>query len=323
MQLPGSIAFGFAPAAGGDSESMPGGLLADLRFSTVPTHGDVVVPLAGPHGGVLREIWCVGGAVSRGRRGGLSWAEGDGLLFGNITIPEANDDAPREAASEAYAAMEALNSELGYPNVHRIWNFLSGINEGQGDAERYRRFCTGRLEGMRESCSHFPAATAVGFQQASSLQVYWLAARVPGEPIENPRQTSAYRYPREYGPTPPSFSRASLLRTRERPWLLISGTASVVGHATLHAGDVLAQLEETRRNLDAIVAEGAQHCGRAAGLNEGTVLKAYVRHAEHVPLVQEYLATTLPQGCVCPVLLADICRADLLVEIDGFHPYLY
>jgi hypothetical protein len=57
---------------------------------------------------------------------------------------------------------------------------------------------------------------------------------------------SAYDYPRQYGPAAPSFSRAALTPD---PLLLISGTASIVGHASVHLGDVTAQLEETLANL--------------------------------------------------------------------------
>src|SRR3546814_12468443 len=63
----------------------------------------------------------------------------------------------------------------------------------------------------RRSADLLPAATAIGrCDDARVVQVYWLAARTPGMPVENPRQVSAYRYPRQYGPQQPSFARAML-----------------------------------------------------------------------------------------------------------------
>ena len=85
------------------------------------------------------------------------------------------------------------------------------------------------------------------------LQVYWLAARVAGTPLENPRQVAAYRYPRQYGPQSPTFARAMLPPAGSDMPLLLSGTASVVGHETRHPGDVLAQLDETFANLDSLL----------------------------------------------------------------------
>src|SRR3546814_8116900 len=49
----------------------------------------------------------------------------------------------------------------------------------------------------------------------------------------------------------PSFSRATLIGDGANARLLVSGTASVVGHESLHAGDLTAQLDETMANLDA------------------------------------------------------------------------
>ncbi len=101
----------------------------------------------------------------------------------------------------------------------------------------------------------FPAATCIGRRDGDPMvQVYWLAGRAPGLPLENPRQVSAYRYPREYGPTPPSFSRAMLASDR---LVMISGTASIVGHASRHRGNVRAQLDETFTNLANVLQRAA------------------------------------------------------------------
>src|SRR3546814_12443298 len=89
---------------------------------------------------------------------------------------------------------------------------FDAITFGDGDAERYREFCVGRARGLGDFDTHaLPAATAIGrCDDARVVQVYWLAARTPGMPVENPRQVSAYRYPRQYGPQQPSFARAML-----------------------------------------------------------------------------------------------------------------
>src|SRR3546814_1451833 len=91
------------------------------------------------------------------------------------------------------------------PHLLRVWNYLDAITFGDGDAERYREFCVGRARGLGDFDTHaLPAATAIGrCDDARVVQVYWLAARTPGTPVENPRQVSAYRYPRQYGPQQP------------------------------------------------------------------------------------------------------------------------
>ncbi|MGH8078654.1 MAG: pteridine-dependent deoxygenase, partial [Lysobacter sp.] len=165
-----------------------------------------------------------------------------------------------------------------------------------------------------------PAATAVGrVDGARRLQVYWLAARSPGTPLENPRQVSAYRYPRQYGPQSPSFARAMLPSSASMP-LLLSGTAAVVGHESRHAESVAAQLDETLINFDSLL--GAAHARRPelpAHFGAHTRLKVYVRDHDQLAEVSALLSTRLDPSVPRLVVLAAICRRELRIEIDGSH----
>jgi chorismate lyase / 3-hydroxybenzoate synthase len=195
----------------------------------------------------------------------------------------------------------------------RIWNYLHAINEGEDDAERYRRFCIGRARGLSaHRIERYPAATAIGQRIAPGLlQVYALCAAQPGEALENPRQVSAWRYPREYGPTPPSFARAMRL---PNGGLAISGTAAVVGHASFHDRDLQAQVAETCINLRALLDRAA-----LADFDTVSPLKIYLRHAEDAAAAQSALAQRLGPNVPRLILQGDICRRELLVEIDGWR----
>lgn len=203
-----------------------------------------------------------------------------------------------------------------HTHVLRIWNYLAAITEGDGDDERYKQFCAGRAAGMEGIFSdEYPAATAIGRLDGQKiLQVYWLAARSSGVALENPRQLSAYRYPRQYGPRPPRFARALLAQTQPAQ-LHLSGTAAVVGHVSQHAGNCAAQLDEIFTNLDVLFRSAAQH-GTAADLSRA-VLKIYVRNSADRNAVEAGLRTQLPAGTPWLLLYGDVCRAELLVEIDG------
>ena len=152
--------------------------------------------------------------------------------------------------------------------------------------------------------------------------LYCLASKTPPEAIENPRQTSAYRYPQQYGPRAPSFSRAALWRGEgeENDLLFVSGTASIVGHQTLHQGNVAAQAHETLTNLQSVVAAAISHGARDVTLLSDLLLKAYVRHPEDQPLVRQVLAGHGLDADAVLYLHADICRANLLVEIEAIGP---
>ncbi|MEI7035383.1 pteridine-dependent deoxygenase [Fulvimonas yonginensis] len=260
------------------------------------------------------EVWQVDATVEHGRTGAVRWAAGGGWLFASIERDEGPRGDPRGTAQEAYEQLREVLAGRAERHVLRVWNYLDAINEGEGDGERYKRFCEGRAAGMGNRFAEgFPAATAIGHHgPAGRLQVYLLACDQPGARVENPRQVSAWRYPRQYGRTPPSFARAMLLPARDA--LAISGTAAVVGHASAHQDDLHAQLEETLTNLEALLA----CAGLAPGFDTQSPLKAYVRHPADAAFVRDFLARRLP-GVPVLLLHGDICRRELLVEIDGWR----
>ncbi|MFI8718243.1 pteridine-dependent deoxygenase [Stenotrophomonas sp. NPDC077464] len=279
----------------------------------------VQVPLV-EQGPARIEIWHGAAPVQRGVREGVRWSANDTLLFGAIEIDEIDDDI-ETAAADAYARMSGFLTDCGFPHLLRTWNYLDAVTEGDGDQERYRRFCVGRVRGLRElDEAALPAATCIGrFDGVRRLQVYWLAAREPGLPLENPRQVSAFRYPRQYGPQSPSFSRALLPPPATGLPLLQSGTAAIVGHVSQHTGSVAEQLEETLTNLQSLVdAARLQRPDLSATLGAGSLLKVYVRRAEDMPAVSARMAA-LPGRPSFVVLHAEVCRAELLVEIEGLH----
>lgn len=239
----------------------------------------------------------------------------------SLWMPDAVDI--ERAAREAYA--ELLSRVRGSPQPYllRIWNFFDGINQGEGDAERYRAFCVGRAAAV-DAAFHDPppAATAIGSPAGSiaGLQVVALCGAEPGLALENPRQTPAWRYPREYGPVSPGFSRGAILGQDGCAVLLASGTASILGHVSQHVGDVEAQLAESLRNLQALLAEGETRSRSQFSLERCSALRVYLRHAEDAARVLPQLRQSFPEGTSLRLLHGDICRRELDVELEGVFP---
>jgi enamine deaminase RidA (YjgF/YER057c/UK114 family) len=220
-----------------------------------------------------------------------------------------------------FATLTAEN----YPHLLRVWNYLPAINRDEHGSERYRQFNCARQLALR-ACGRgqhgtVPAASALGSPLASPLVVYFLAGRTAPTFVENPRQVSAYHYPREYGRHRPAFSRATLLRQRTGLALFISGTASIVGHRSLHLGDTAAQTRETLANIEALLAQ-ANRAARGARFElSALACKVYVRRPADLPLVQAELDAALGGDARVIYLQADICRQDLLVEIEATAMY--
>jgi chorismate lyase/3-hydroxybenzoate synthase len=286
-----------------------------MPASTDPRH--LQVPLEAGTLPAQCEIWRGNGAVELGAEGALRWSSDGDYAFVALELDEAQFGGIAATAQAAYAQLSAWRSRSATPHLLRIWNYVDAINLGEDDAERYRQFCVGRAAGMDAALTaNYPAASAIGVRDGHRvLQVCALAARRAGATVENPRQVSAWRYPRQYGPTAPGFARA-MRAPAQPPQLYISGTAAVVGHASHHANDVAAQLDETLANISSLLAAA----GSAAVLGGAhSILKAYVRRAADAELVRERLHARLGADTPLLILLGDICRAELLVEIDGIH----
>jgi chorismate lyase/3-hydroxybenzoate synthase len=277
-------------------------------------------PLAGS---ASVEVWRGIGPVRAGTAGHVRYAEDGEHCAGWLSIEEGAAGNLADATQAAYRSLLRFQAESPYLHVWRMWNYVADINAGEGDEERYRQFCLGRARAFAAEIADapaisYPAASAVGKRNsARTLEVCWIASRSPGVTVENPRQVSAYAYPREYGPASPSFSRATVTADR---LLLVSGTASIVGHVSMHAGNLAAQIDETFRNIDALVERStAERLIKPAPLDSDTIVKAYLRHASDAASVAQELRRRL--GPAVPVLLlaADICRSDLLIEIEVAH----
>ena len=280
--------------------------------------------------------WRSPAPVRAGRHGRVSYRCAGGLLFGVVTVAEDEWDEAATlagatqarlqcAAGLAYAELFGALDALAHPHLLRVWNYLPHINAEEGGEERYRQFNAGRQAAFaahgRTFAGEVPAACALGVG-GGPLAIAFLAATQPALAVENPRQVAAYDYPPEYGRRSPTFARATLARHGGQRLLFVSGTASIVGHRSLHAGDVVAQTRETLANIDALLAEAARLAPEAGFRAEALAYVAYLRRPQDLPLVRAEVERRLGVDAAIAYVQADVCRADLLVEIEasGGHP---
>lgn len=276
----------------------------------------------------LLEVWTSTAGVEYAHRKGIGYASNEAMLFGFIRMEETPGKVMETLAFEAYRRILDLIETSDHRHLLRVWNYFPRINDEVDGLECYKRFCLGRHKAFEEHNPAFPgdlpAASAVG-TQSPGLVVYFVAGREPGVRYENPRQVSAFKYPAQYGPRSPSFSRAMVKQWGVERHLYVAGTASIVGHETRHVDDVQQQLNEIVRNLEALLTHIAGSEGiPERGLNLLSLLKVYLRHPEHLELVKSALAGSLPREMPILYLAGDICRRNLLLEIEGIgiHPEL-
>ncbi len=288
----------------------------------------VQTPMVGQTQGVL-EVWRSAPAVVSGQSGTVHYRCNGELMFGQVVLsesdfPETADGAGpsslQRATKSAFQEIFALLDKTNYSHLLRVWNYFPAINEESHGLERYRQFNIGRQEGFlacsRSLTENIPAACALGTID-SQLTVLFIAGQSGPVAIENPRQVSAYHYPPDYGPRSPTFSRATLARVGEQEMLFISGTSSIVGHRSVHIGDVEAQTRETLANIKAVVGAANRFTSHARYSEENMMYKVYVRRAKDVDAVRAEMQRAYGPKVQVIFLEAEICRRDLLVEIEA------
>ena len=261
----------------------------------------------------------IGVGVERaGRDGSVMLWRGPGVVIGLAKILGEND----LEASTGVVYADLLRASRGL-NLYRIWNCVPAINaKGRDGMENYKAFCRARSmafervfgAGFQKS---LPSASAVGSSR-DAFMVAFVAGDAAVRHFENPVQLPAYEYPAEHGPRPPSFARATSVTSGRGLDLFVSGTSSVVGHQTVAPGDTRAQLACTLENLRLI----SRACGVgdrfAAGSGCRRHFKVYLRNAGDLRAVSAQVASQLlAPGDRVTYLRADICRADLNVEIEA------
>ncbi|CAN5266626.1 pteridine-dependent deoxygenase [soil metagenome] len=308
-----------------EGASPPDGLTEFFGFrfgpGAIPVQDDHVFPLhieplvPGPRD----ETWYTTGQVDGGIIAGVQVVESAHYLAAHMQTDLTPDQDIDEVARESYRRLLTVARRRGYPHLLRIWNLFPDINAGEGDKEYYRQFSIGRglaLDALGYQEIQLPAGTAIGTDPGTPLTITLLAGKEPSRPVENPRQTSAYCYPRQFGPRSPSFSRGVLLKLCDRHELLISGTASIVGHESRH-DSVRQQIGETFRNIRALITQAEIICSSQQVGRRNACFRVYLRHREDLAAAQQALASYLQPREHVVFLRGDICRRELALEIEG------
>lgn len=266
------------------------------------------------------EVWRSDAPVTHGRDGAIAWTSDGRLLFGAIEVDEP-DAGIEAAATQAYARIAAFVAASGTPHLLRMWNYMDAITLGEGDDERYRRFCVGRADGLtwwtRSACPR-PRRSAAATAAAGCRCTGW------------PHASPAPRW-RTRARSAPGATRASTARSRpvspgrccrpparrcpcwcpgpRRSWATPRSTAA------------RSSTRSTRPwpTSTAWSAPRARRPSLPPALGAASPLKVYVRDPADAPAIAAQLQRRLDPSVPRLLLHAQVCRRELLVEIDGAH----
>jgi enamine deaminase RidA (YjgF/YER057c/UK114 family) len=316
-------------------------ILAEFSPSQLPVTNYVLQP---PCSGaaLALEVWAIGGKSVRVERFGphtlavaydsVRWVycagvKPDGSLPG--VYPQTLDALGRLRAALAQAGSS-------FPRVVRTWLYLGGITELEAKAQRYQELNRARSDFYHDirfhsaspipssSCGLYPASTGIGMA-GRGLVLSCMALETRRDdvfllPLENPRQVPAYAYDAKHSSQSPKFSRAVALALGDYVTTWVSGTASIVDSESCYPGDPEKQTEQTIDNIERLIAADnfTAHglAGAGARLHDLAKIRVYLKRPEDLAKCRAVCERRF--GAVPAIYaVADICRPELLVEIEG------
>lgn len=298
------------------------------------------------------EAWAVGGEqveiqhlaadVMTVAHDDLRW-----IHIAGVAAPETTTDAYGQAAA-IFAELTKRLALCGasFQDIPRVWLYQGGITHNEassgspgltsGCPERYQEMNRARTDYFAEMQAWglmnigpngqviYPASTGIGMAgrglSLSCLGLQTQRSDVRLIALENPQQTSAFDYARRFSLESPKFSRAMAVVIGDYLTTWISGTASILNSETVHVGDVERQTHQTIDNIERLIAaenfERHGASGAGAELSNLAKVRVYVKHLEDFEKCRAVIHQRLGN---LPTIYAqaDVCRSDLLVEIEG------
>lgn len=280
--------------------------------------------------------------VEYGNAAGISYCKIESSGYSEYWLAgvEGEEESLNENARNAFARLlqAFLQLGIGLNQIYRQWNYVEqifGIQKiDRKSRQNYQVFNEARAEyyANYRTVSGFPAATGIG-TAFNGVTIECMAVECDDEvktiAISNPKQTNSYKYGQEVlkgepqknsnQNQAPQFERARLMTNGISSRLFVSGTASIIGQETIGIDDVVMQTRVTIANIQSLVSEEnlrAHYPELDAVPDKYAYVRVYVKNQEDIFVVKT-ICSGYFRNVPITFVQADICRADLLVEIEA------
>ena len=312
---------------------------------------ETYVPQAPASGAVIAlELWTMCGDVNHfeidyglndSASGESAVAKFDKMrwFFGGGYQPYRYSYGAYERSADAFSGMHSLleEHEFELDQVIRTWIYQGHLLSPEGETQRYKELNRARTDFFDETeflqdylpegykGRAYPASTGIGADDfdvvISAVALDTKRKDVIAVPLENPNQTSAFDYGEVYSPQSPRFSRAMAVAVDKTCLIFVSGTASITDSESQHIEDPVKQTEQTLDNIAALITGEnlEQHgiSGFSCGLENMECVRVYVKRPSELEVIRQVCERRLPLDVPVLYTIADVCRPELLVEIEG------
>jgi len=266
------------------------------------------------HAVSANDVWTI---ADRGYPCGRGWMRNGStyLMLQNIQARERSRSGQvREMLDRAEGILR--RNGASYKDTARTWLYLSKILAWYPDfnkarSEKYGEF--GIMPGPGDTRLLLPASTGIGADMPSGAAASMDLLAVVGDgnrplPIRrliNRKQLDAFRYGA-------AFSRGAVIEEDGVSLIQVSGTAAIDEHGkSLYPGDIRSQIDCTFDKIESLLGQ------EGACLSDICAATVFVKRSEYTDVFRRMAAdrglADFPAVCV----VADVCREELLFEIDG------
>ena len=293
-----------------------------------------------PKGGLSLDIYALDSAAE------IKIEEREGICFGTIQnedekllfvegIPASDfTQSVRQQSDEVFAKLDGLLSAYGFEvdDIVRQWNYIGNIVSYRNGKQNYQEFNDAR------SCYYakgtwgngYPAATGIG-TSCEGIIVGGIAFKKSDAeckaiyPIDNPLQIAAHVYSKKVlidndlnaMKSTPKFERAKLIETERGACCFVSGTAAIRGEASMDSTSAKSQTVMTIENIEHLVSkENLVKYGCKPYDLKYAQIQVFIKNAEDFEEVKAVVEEAY-KGVPVIYSIADVCRCELLVEIEG------
>ena len=234
------------------------------------------------------------------------------VFLGDLRSPEPLPDPAAQADRCTPRRLRLLDlTGSNFKRVARTWIYLSDILSWYGPFNQVRTKVFRDLGLISDtSDSNVPASTGIeGTPPDGSLcAMDLIAVEGPGiemRPLDSPRQCGATKYGS-------MFARAMLVSEAAGDTIYVSGTAAIddAGRTVL-LDDLEGQVRHTLDTIDALIGQAG------LSIRDLTGATVFIKRGGDPEVVRGILEEVAPVLARMPFVEADVCRDDLLFEVDG------
>lgn len=248
----------------------------------------------------------------------LKNADGRFLFAGGFHSDIRAFNIQQQAVEVFRLASEVLHRE-GFlvDDIIRQWNYIERITDYDGTDQHYQMFNNVRSNFYKKVAwtTGYPAATGIGTNLGGVLvdmdAAVFTRSGCFATPIDNKLQIAAHAYSSQVleaaheQKETPKFERAKSMTFDDRRIIYISGTAAIRGEESLEGVGLERQLHTTMENITQLIGDAPLK-----------MLRVYLKEKSDYKEAYELLSNynlNIPISYLC----ADVCRNELLIEIEG------